>query len=514
MNGIRRRSAFADLALGHIGRDAARHLGLLAVAAGLSGTALAAITLALLVRQAEGPVPALLFAALLVLFAVAARALHVRSAATADGLRATLRGQATAQLLAAETLPARPGFAQQMASTPSQIADATAMATLALLCLVQLAGWIAYLSWAAPPAALAIGAAVAVMAGWQGHRAGASSEPDEAAEIVHALIRDRDAARLNADRAGDLADTAAARFAAGDAARNTATGDRFRGTLLLLALLHLLLGIALFGGRYADGLFEGLEPLPVAVALLLAATPLALLSQLAPALLAAERAAALWQAVPPAAATGSTHPVPFETIRLREISPPLDLTLRAGQTLLLSGDCETRSRILRVLAGLEAPLNGTIDVDGVALDLEGRARQRARTAAVLPDARPFPRPLPNRTVSAPEVEALLIALGLEPRDRWRDGVFHIDGAGRAESARLAFVGAVLEGRPLLVIDNPDLDRDAAFRRLLARDWIARLTVRGVTVALASDDAAFIPLASIHLDLNDTIRTGRNMGTAR
>lgn len=516
MNGIRRRSALIDLLLGHISQHAAQHLFLLAATAGLSGTALAALALGLLTGQAEGLVPALLFAVLLILFAVAARALHVRSAAAAEDLRASLRGQATAQLLAAEALPAQPGFARQMARIPPRIADATVMATLALLCLTQLAGWIAYLSWAVPQAALAIGAAVAVTAGWQAHHPGTSREADDAMDVVQALIRDRDAARLNTDRAGDLADRAAMRFAAADTARSAATADRFRGTLLLLAMLQLLLGVALFGGRYADGLLQGLDPLPVALALLLAATPLALLAQLAPSLLAAERAAAQWHALQPpiATATDSAATVPFGTIRLRESAPPLDLSLRAGETLLLSGDRAARSRILRVLAGLDAPRTGTIEVDGVALDIAGRTLQRMRTAGVLPDTRPFPRPLPSRAVSAQEVEAMLVALGLDPQDHWRDGAFQVDGASRTESARLAFVGAVLEARPLLVIDNPDLERDSDFRRMLASDWIARLTARGVTVALASDDPAFIPLANTHLILDDTTRSGRNMGIAR
>ena len=398
------------------------------------------------------------------------------------------------------------------ATTPSAIAAATGLLGIALLHATALAAWLLYLAITNSTAAAVILCAVALVGAWHVRRWQAqATAPQPPVPAAYRLIQQRDAARLNRARAQSLCTSLDQAWHAIEAAEQRTAELTMRGALLLFATVQLLLGIALFAGNFALGSASSLVPLTTALAVLLAAPPLIALASVLGDLFAANQLAHEWTALHRQVAgipAATAEPTPFRTIHLSGVFidhgktlGPVDLDIKAGQWLVLSGASGAgKSLLLRVLAGLDAPSAGTMKVDGVVLDDAGRASLRARVAAVLPGTIPFAQPLPHRETAEAEIIAMLVALRLDPARFFREGRFCTEGASSGEAARLSLAGAMLEGRPLLLIDHPALDGDPDFLSHFAANWAQRLTARGTTVVMVSGNPALAKAADLHLRL--------------
>lgn len=108
---------------------------------------------------------------------------------------------------------------------------------------------------------------------------------------------------------------------------------------------------------------------------------------------------------------------------------------------------------------------------------------------------------------------MLTALRLDPqRFQTEDGLTW-DKAASGEAARLALAAAMLDSRPLLLLDDAAIDRDPRIRAAIARDWAPRLKARGKTIVIVTEDSGLAAVAD-HTVRLETGGTSAPMGTGR
>ena len=167
----------------------------------------------------------------------------------------------------------------------------------------------------------------------------------------------------------------------------------------------------------------------------------------------------------------------------------VDLHVPAGQFLAIVGRSGCgKSTLLRLIAGLDEPTAGRIEVEGVS---EGRARL-ARIMFQEPRLLPWARVDANVAIglgpAADHTQALLARVTLSPRSGW------VDRAGEwpsilsgGQKQRVALARALVSAPRILALDEPLGALDALTRiemqRLVEQVWLSN----GFTAILVTHD---------------------------
>jgi putative ATP-binding cassette transporter len=182
---------------------------------------------------------------------------------------------------------------------------------------------------------------------------------------------------------------------------------------------------------------------------------------------------------------------------------PCDLTLRAGETIfVVGGNGSGKSTLLRVLTWLYAPKAGVILWDGQPVDRSNVADYRNLFGAVFADFHLFDRLYGSPHVDPLEARALLETMGIAGKTAFRDGGFTNRDLSTGQRKRLAFVAALLEDRPVYVLDELGADQDSDFRRRFYEELLPWLKQRGKTLVVVSHDERYFHVADRVLTMED------------
>ncbi len=182
---------------------------------------------------------------------------------------------------------------------------------------------------------------------------------------------------------------------------------------------------------------------------------------------------------------------------------PIDLTLRAGETVFVTGgNGSGKSTLIKLLTGLTQPHSGAMKIDGETVGPRNRRAFRALVSPVFSDCHLFPRLYGAEAFSPDEAKALLAWMELDAATRLSgDRVEHL-ALSAGQKKRLALIAALLERRPLLILDEWAADQDPHFRRKFYREVLPALKAQGKTVVAVTHDDAYFDAADRRLHLEE------------
>jgi putative ATP-binding cassette transporter len=470
----------------------ARRLLLLAAVAGLCGGGLAVLALHTVQQQGKTTLTtALLFALLLAALAACIGAIAPRAAETGSLLAGELRRRLITPLLTERSGDADVLLAFER--LPAPMLRGLAGAVTAVVAGVTLAAAAVYLLATRRTLGAVVIAALLLGVGLQAWRQRKAAAGSLMPAALARLDQARALGQFRPPSADDAQEELLAAFAAADRAGLAQAGGSLRARLIELSLAALLVGVGLYMA-YAGKL--GQDSLAAVLAQLLVAVPaMVALSAQTSDIWAGEQAARAWSRLearlPPAAPVRPD----FRSLRLEGVRygprerplGPIDLDLDAGSLVVVQGDFGSgKSALVRLLGGETPALEGRVLLNGAPLGPEQAAEALRGKAVSLSDA-PFPVRLPLEEGRREEAAAMLIALQLDPMRFMTDEGLVLAGASSGETARLALAAAMLDARPLLLLDDPAVDRDPRLRAALTQDWAPRLRARGKTIVIVTED---------------------------
>jgi len=176
---------------------------------------------------------------------------------------------------------------------------------------------------------------------------------------------------------------------------------------------------------------------------------------------------------------------------------PLQFGLQSGETVfLIGGNGSGKSTFTRLLTGLYSPEAGRILIDGQALTETQRPAYRKLFATVFSDFHLFHRLLgPNGAEAEPEKIAYwLDALELSDKVAVDGGLLLDTQLSQGQRKRLALLVAILEERPILVLDEWAADQDPGYRRRFYHEILPLLKALGKTVVAVTHDEHYFHAA--------------------
>jgi putative ABC transport system ATP-binding protein len=189
-----------------------------------------------------------------------------------------------------------------------------------------------------------------------------------------------------------------------------------------------------------------------------------------------------------------------------------DLFIPSGQFVAVMGPSGSgKSTLLGLIAGLDAPTTGTIEIDGIditALGEDDLARLRGEKIGfvfqffhLIPSLTAYenvlvPMEIAGRRDATRRAAARLAEIGLEPR-----GHHYPSQLSGGEQQRVAIARALANDPRILLADEPTGNLDAANGRHIM-ELLNAIRGRGVTLVLATHDVELAAAADVRLTMRD------------
>lgn len=197
---------------------------------------------------------------------------------------------------------------------------------------------------------------------------------------------------------------------------------------------------------------------------------------------------------------------PFEQLKLNEICyrfdsennggfavGPTTLTINKGEIVFFTGgNGSGKSTLIKAILGLYAINSGTIQYNGRVVIRDEIASYRNSFSAIFADFHLFKR-LYGIEADAQQVQDLLRMFKLNDKTTLVDGEFTTQNLSTGQRKRLALIVAILENRPLLVLDEWAADQDPEYRRIFYRTILPQLKEQGRTILAITHDEQYFDL---------------------
>ena len=182
---------------------------------------------------------------------------------------------------------------------------------------------------------------------------------------------------------------------------------------------------------------------------------------------------------------------------------PLDLTIRAGETVFITGgNGSGKSTLIKLIVGLYPPLSGDLLVDDIPVTPASAQAHRDRFCAVFSDFHLFRKlygvPLPDVRSAATWLEEMELTGKTEILP---DGYSTID-LSSGQRKRLALLSALLEDKPVIVLDEWAADQDPPFRRKFYDVLLPRWKALGKTIIAVTHDDRYFQIADRRFHLEE------------
>ncbi|SFG29200.1 putative ATP-binding cassette transporter [Novosphingobium sp. CF614] len=175
---------------------------------------------------------------------------------------------------------------------------------------------------------------------------------------------------------------------------------------------------------------------------------------------------------------------------------PLDLSIERGETVfIVGGNGSGKSTLMSILAGLRRPTSGSIRLAGEYVTDAERRVLREQISAVFSLPFLFDRLVgPGGRLDETLAQAFLRRLRLDDKVSIEDSRLSDIQLSQGQRKRLALLGALVEERPVLLLDEWAADQDPVFRRFFYEELLPELRAQGRTIIAVSHDDRFFHVA--------------------
>ena len=175
---------------------------------------------------------------------------------------------------------------------------------------------------------------------------------------------------------------------------------------------------------------------------------------------------------------------------------PVNLQIQKGEVLfIIGGNGSGKSTFVNLLTGLMKHNEGSILVDGLEVTEDQLQAYRNMFSVIFTQPHLFSENYDNITLNEEneELRNLLELMELKDVINFVPEKNNIDNQGlsKGQQKRLALVLAILQKKPVMVLDEWAAEQDPQFRRFFYTNIVPQLKERGITlIAITHDDAYF------------------------
>lgn len=182
---------------------------------------------------------------------------------------------------------------------------------------------------------------------------------------------------------------------------------------------------------------------------------------------------------------------------------PTGLDLNRGEVLfIVGGNGSGKSTLMKAFTRLYEPESGVILWDGNPVDSNNVTDYRTLFSSVFSDFHLFDRLYGLPEIDEKIVNDLLADLGIAHKTQYRDGMFTNTNLSTGQRKRLALAVAILENRPILLLDELGADQDPEFRKRFYNELIPGWKKEGRTLVIVSHEDQYFHVADRTIVLSD------------
>lgn len=171
---------------------------------------------------------------------------------------------------------------------------------------------------------------------------------------------------------------------------------------------------------------------------------------------------------------------------------PFNEEIHAGELLfIIGGNGSGKSTFLKLLTGLYYPNDGEVYLDNTQIDDSSYPHYRNLFSIIFTDFHLFDKFYGVTDVDVEKVNYWLKKMHMQHKVKYQDGGFTSTNLSTGQRKRLAFIAAMLEDKPILVIDEFAADQDPQFRQYFYEELLGEVRDMGKTIiAVTHDDHYF------------------------
>jgi putative pyoverdin transport system ATP-binding/permease protein len=182
---------------------------------------------------------------------------------------------------------------------------------------------------------------------------------------------------------------------------------------------------------------------------------------------------------------------------------PFDVAFKRGETVFITGgNGSGKSTLLKLLTGLYHPARGRVTVDDETIGPDRLAAYRELIATVFTDFHLFARLHDVAASAAHDAPHLVRWMELEHVTAVEGDRFARRELSAGQRKRVALVAALLEQKPILVLDEWAADQDPHFRAKFYREILPVLKQQGLTIIAVTHDDHYFDVADRRLHMEE------------
>jgi putative ATP-binding cassette transporter len=190
----------------------------------------------------------------------------------------------------------------------------------------------------------------------------------------------------------------------------------------------------------------------------------------------------------------------FSTLRIKDLTfsystdkgafgiGPVNLELNKGETVFIyGGNGSGKTTTVHSILGLLMPQSGSVSFNGVELTDENIISYRSMFGVVFSDFHLFEEMYGVDVVDVPRLQRYLEMFEINDKVEVKDGKFSTLDLSTGQRKRLALINALIENKPILVLDEWAADQDPYFRKKFYTEIIPLLNKEHFTILAVTHD---------------------------